>query len=162
MIDNSGITQCSLRTWRLTRSLFGDFQQAFCSFDGGWHRFLAESSVDDSDAIAGQWDQPGLVLRDQHGGELWLSGCASGYTGEGAAGAGYILRCEGFKPHQIDLISLCGRLHLRKSQSDPVVAEIRRESRKGRGTVSAEPKWSAHIESLVASGYFRDVDSNGL
>lgn len=159
LIDVSGITRCSLHAWKKSRSLFGTFNEVFVGFTGTGHRYLTASPKDDpSSDAARNWDSASLVLRDEVGSELWLDGCKSGYTGEGAAGTGYILHKEGFPAELVDLVPLCGLLHLRRGSESPVTAQFRRKPIEARGNRPAEIRWSQHIQHLIANGYFDDFE----
>ena len=154
LIEQSGVTRASLRTWRLTRPLFGEFVEAYCSFTSGFRCFQLGVETPAGDYTETDADSPGLVLLDEHGGELWLSGCGSGYTGEGAAGTGYVLYREGFDHAHIDLVPHMENLHIRKGLAEPLLAVRRSENVRSRTT------WARHISELIGSGYFRDVDKD--
>jgi hypothetical protein len=92
--DGGGITRRSLQAWGEHRQLFGTFIEA---------RVYASSDGAVIDGRLCWWDKgillpvaPAMVLIDDQGNELWLSGTPCGYTGEGSGGAERILREEGF------------------------------------------------------------------
>ncbi|PRY24023.1 hypothetical protein [Pseudosporangium ferrugineum] len=157
LIEHSDITRVSLRTWKLTRSMFGEFVEAHCSRSGGFRNYQLDAWLNDANDYVPLTrhggDSPTLVLIDDSGSELWLGGCASGYSGEGVSGAGYILRSEGFSSAHIDLLPHAKLLHLRKDQAEPLAHREADERPQVR-----EP-WSQHIERLIATGYFRDVEA---
>jgi hypothetical protein len=133
--------------------MFGTFQEAILARLGGDRRYALsgpgfERDVGDPKA----WQSPGMVLRDEHGNELWLSGCSGGYRGTGPMGAGYILLKEGFAQEQLRLVLTCDPLHLAKG-SAPLVAE--RNPDKSESAEDAD-----FVERLLdaeASGYFQSL-----
>ena len=155
LIEHSGVTRVSLRTWKMTRPLYGEFTEALCSRTWAFRRYdlAVQRTVDGEYLPKSATDGPGLVLIDESGSELWLSGCMSGYGGEGVAGTGYILRAEGFSPAHIDLVPDAKLLHLRKGQAEPLVHRAADEE------VTRDRSWSRHIEDLLASGYFKDIEA---
>jgi hypothetical protein len=129
LIESSGSTAHSLRAWEATRGIFGTFQEAILARPGRGDRRYAVSGPgfawNEGDADA--WLSPGMVLRDERGSELWLSGCPAGYHGTGPWSAVYILLKEGFPHEQLRLVFACDPLHLVKG-SDPLVAERKPDS----------------------------------
>jgi hypothetical protein len=90
--DGAGITVGSVEVWENNRGLFGTFVEA---------RVYAYSDGAMIDGRLCRWridrpDAPKMVLIDDQGNELWLSGTPCGYGGQGAGGAVRILRQEGF------------------------------------------------------------------
>lgn len=68
---------------------------------------------------------PTLVLRNDRGGEMRLSGCNCGYGGTGPLGTEEILRSEGFPEHLIDLVATHSILHLHREYDSPLEAKLR-------------------------------------
>lgn len=157
LIEYSDITRVSLRTWKLTRPMFGEFVEAYVSRGGGFRNYQLgawNDSVNDYVPLTPRkGDSPTLVLVADDTSELWLGGCASGYTGEGVAGAGYILYVEGFMPDHINLLPHADVLHLRKGEPAPLTHVAASDKPR-----LLEP-WSNHIERLIATGYFKDVEA---
>ena len=154
LIDASGTTPVSLRTWRHTRPLFAKFVEAYCSYTSGFRHFRLGTETPGGDYTETDVVSPGLVLLDEHGSELWLSGCGSGYVGQGPAGAGYILYREGFDHAHVDLVPSMENLHIRKGLREPLLAVRRSEL-----GYSTRP-WALHIKSLIDTGYFEYVDQD--
>jgi hypothetical protein len=153
IVEHSGITRLSLRVWRETRPLFGIFTDAYCTFTSGFRRFQLEAQNDDGAYVVLAADRPRLILADDSGSELWLGGCVSGYTGEGAAGTGFVLATEGFDPALVDLVPYAERLHVRKGYDEPLLFERHDGSpRIAAGT------WSRHVANLAAADYFQGVE----
>lgn len=102
--DNQGSTEYSKQVWRDTRDLFGKFVEArvYARGDGplvDGRIFVPPSKRDGIWASPPKevWPSPPtMVLIDDRGNELWLTGTLCGYPGEGPTGAEFILREEGF------------------------------------------------------------------
>jgi hypothetical protein len=154
IIEQSGVTRVSLKLWKLTRPLFSTFTDAYCTFRSGFRRYQLEEETRRGDYTPIGQDRPRLILVDDSGAELWLSGCAAGYTGEGAAGTGYVLQTEGFDPGHVDLVPFSDRLHVRKGRAEPQL-HVRRDER----YEIVAGTWSRHITDLTDSGYFKDVEA---
>ncbi len=65
---------------------------------------------------------PGLVLRDEHGQELWLAHCNCGYGGQGPGDSATVLGEAGFADELVEAVFRHQVLTLRKNQPTPVVA----------------------------------------
>jgi hypothetical protein len=102
--DDRGSTEYSKQVWRENRDLFGRFVEAWVYAPGDGplvdgRLFVPPSKRD------GVWaspptevwpSPPTMVLIDDRGNELWLTGTLCGYRGEGPRGAEFILQEEGF------------------------------------------------------------------
>ena len=134
--------------------MFGTFQEAILArHEGGDRRYaLSGPGFESDEGDPNAWQPPGMVLRDEHGNELWLSGCFGGYRGTAPHGAGYILLKEGFPHEQIRLVLTCDLLHLAKGGA-PLVAK--------RNPDKSELAEDAHfVEQLLdaeANGYFQSL-----
>jgi hypothetical protein len=169
IVDILEIPRSSLMLWRATRPLFGGFTEAICYWQGdSQYRYAAvdpshpnhEDHPIDSTFI----NTPGLILIDEHGNDLWLSGCGCGYTGEGPTATAYILFHEGFSEDHINrFIPHCASFHLVKDESEPAAviflpghAEPRPVRRK-RPMMEEPPEIADHVRDLETHGYFDDV-----
>lgn len=90
--DGSCVTQQSAQTFSDNRRLFGVFVEARvyhgpdgALLDGRFSNWQTDLP-----------DAPAMVLVDERGNELWLSGTPCGHNGQGPSGAEKILLQEGF------------------------------------------------------------------
>lgn len=102
--DDRGSTEYSKQVWRENRDLFGRFVEARVYARGDGPLVDGRLFVPPPRG-GGVWaspprevwpSPPTMVLIDERGNELWLTGTLCGYPGEGPRGAGFILREEGF------------------------------------------------------------------
>jgi hypothetical protein len=120
--DGYGITVDSLATWRDNRELFGRFIEArvYWRSDGALidGRFCLWGGDELHPA------PPSMVLIDDRGNELWLSGMTCSYSGEGPAGAETVLRGEQFGDAANAVFKYVARVILRKDQDGKVTSEL--------------------------------------
>jgi hypothetical protein len=85
--DGAGIIRRSLQAWSDNRGLFGTCAEA-------WVCARSDGAVLDGRLcrVTDFPSAPTMVLIDDRGHELWLSGALCGYSGEGPAGTEKILR----------------------------------------------------------------------
>lgn len=155
LISHTDITRASLNVWKASRPLFGEFTEAYCSRTFGFRRYeLGRGDLETGEELPiGTPGGPSMVLIDDQGSELWLSGCVAGYMGEGVSGTGYILRAEAFDPKHINLVPYADHLHVRKGTEVPLTFVERDEKPNYDRTLFR------HIEQLEAHGYFKDVQA---
>jgi hypothetical protein len=109
--------------WRNNRKLFGNFVEA---------RVYSQSDGGLIDGRRSRWsddvmypESPKMVLIDDQGNELWLSGTPCGYVGQGSSGAEKILREEQFgDAAEAVFDERFVKIVLRKSEDGTVVAEL--------------------------------------
>lgn len=157
LIESSGSTGGSLRAWQGTRTMFGTFQEAILAMRGGDRRYaLSGPGFEWNEGDPNAWQPPGMVLRDEHNNELWLSGCSGGYRGTGPMGAAYILLKEGFPHEQLRLVPTCELLHLAKG-SAPLVAKRNPD----RSDWAEDADLVERLLDAEANGYFRSLQEDG-
>lgn len=155
LISHSDTTRASLNVWKTSRPLFGEFIEVYCSRTYGLRRYeLGREDLTTGEALPiGSPTGPSMVLIDEQGSELWLSGCLAGYMGEGPSATGYILRAEAFEPRHINLVPYADHLHLRKGIEAPLTFVECDEKRDYGSTLFG------HIEQLEAQGYFKGIQA---
>jgi hypothetical protein len=119
--DNYSITSKSRQVWEDQRHLFGTFIEArvYARWDG---------AVIDGRLFGGNRElavPPSMVLIDEAGNELWLSGMACGYAGTGPGGAAVILQAEGFGEISEEVLSeRFVKIVLRKEEDGTVTSQF--------------------------------------
>ena len=94
----NGITRDSLQFFREHRHQLGDIVEASVRFPG----------------FEDPYDPYLMVLRDDRGDEMLLSGCTSGYAGEGPRGAMQVLVEAGWSADQAGLVFTAPTLRLER------------------------------------------------
>lgn len=129
IVDDSGITDRSIALWRLVRPVFGEFIEAEVFDNEASGLAAAAQFTFDLWALGsarlrtkgtGPPAPRGLILRDDRGQELVLSGCRAGYSGTGAGGTEEVLTEEHFLPEHIALIPRFGYFHVSKASPTPL------------------------------------------
>jgi hypothetical protein len=116
IVDNCENTFESISVWRKTRPLFGVFREAYCNEAPTGQ---AAYGLDLWTANCGGPFKGGLVLLDDRGQELWLSGCKAGYDGTGPSGTAEILEAEAFT-HYVELPFQYRTFHVTKDRDEPL------------------------------------------
>jgi hypothetical protein len=65
-------------------------------------------------------DFTGLILIDNHGRELWLSGCQAGYGGTGPDGTWHVMESEQFPRVHLEVTQNYGQFHIKKDLGEPL------------------------------------------
>lgn len=123
--DGYGATRQSVQVVNDNRHLFGTFVEARvyhgpdgALLDGRFSRWRVDLP-----------DAPAMVLIDDRGNELWLSGTPCGYTGQGPGGAEELLLQEGFgTAAQVVCDERFVRIILRKGDDGVVTSELTRRN----------------------------------
>jgi len=115
-----GTTDYSLQIWKGNRHLFGVFTEArvYARGDGA----LIDGRLFKKNDLA---SPPSMVLVDDRGNELWLTGTPCGYVGTGSGGAATILNEEGFgDDSEVVIDERFVKVVLRKGEDGAITSEL--------------------------------------
>jgi hypothetical protein len=118
--DDGGSTSESLHIWKENRHLFGVFTEArvYSRGDGA----LIDGRLFKKHRLA---SPPSMILVDDRGNELWLTGTPCGYVGTGSGGAATILHEEGFGDDSEAVVDdRVVKVVLRKGEDGAIASEL--------------------------------------